>query len=187
MRKTKRNNKMSGGFIFVLIAVFAVSMVVSYFYLKGKFEFDSSFIEEISSRQAKTGHKEQKEDTRRLYESNETAAQSGDDTGAGKNPSLAAAEESIRKYLKTYEVRLLDLYMDKNGVIYVDMGNELKKNFKGDASEELNIIAGLYKSIEPAVPGVTALKILIEGHETQTIGGHIDISRPVGKEIAENI
>ena len=187
MKKMKRNKKMGGVFAFVLIAVFAVSMILSYFYLKGKFEFDSSFIEEITSRQAKTEHKEQKEDTRRLYESKETAAQTGDDTGAGKNSSLAAAEDSIRKYLKTYEVKLLDLYMDKDGVIYVDLGNELKKNFKGDASEELNIIAGLYKSIETAVPGFTDLKILIEGHETETLGGHIDISKPVGKEIAENI
>jgi hypothetical protein len=187
MKKTMRNKKASGVFILVLIAVFTVSMAMSYFYLKGKFEFDSSFIEEILSRQAITERKEQKEDTRRLYESKETAAQSDNDSWAVKNSSLAAAEDSIRKYLKTYEARLLDLYMDKDGVVYVDMGNELKKNFKGDASEELNIIAGLYRNIEPEVPGFTALKILIEGHETETIGGHIDISKPVGKEIAENI
>jgi hypothetical protein len=187
MKRTKRNNKISGVFIFVLIAVFVVGMGMSYFYLKEKFEFDSSFIDEITSRQDTREHKEQKEDLRRLYESKETASQNGDETAAGGNSSLAAAEDIIRKYVKAYEVRLLDIYMDKYGVIYVDLGDELKKNFKGDASEELNIIAGLYKTIEQAVPGFTALKILMEGHETSTFGGHIDISKPIGKEIAENI
>jgi len=187
MKRTKLNNKTSGVFIFVLIAVFVVSTGISYFYLKGKFAFDSAFIEEITSRQDIKEHKEQKEDLRRLYESKETASQNGDETAAVENLSLAAAEDIIRKYVKAYEVRLLDIYMDKDGVIYVDLGDELKKNFKGDASEELNIIAGLYKGIEQAVPGFTALKILIEGHESETLGGHIDISKPIGKEIAENI
>jgi len=187
MKKTNRIKEVNGVFIFVLIAVFVVSMGISYFFLKGKFEFNSTFIEEITSRQDIKEHKEQKEELHRLYESKETASQNGDETSAGENSSLAAAEDIIRKYVKAYEVRLLDIYMDKDGVIYVDLGDELKKNFKGDASEELNIIAGLYKGIEQAVPGFTALKILIEGHESETLGGHIDISRPIEKEIAENI
>jgi hypothetical protein len=187
MKRTKRNNKMSGVFIFVLIAVFVVSMGMSYFYLKEKFEFDSSFIDEITSRQDTKEHKEQKEDLRRLYESKEIIPQDSDDAESRKNILLAAAEDIIKKYLKSFEVRLLDLYMDKEGVIYIDLGDELKKNFRGDASEELNIIVGLYKTIEQAVPGFTALKILMEGHETSTLGGHIDVSKPIGKEIAENI
>lgn len=187
MRRVKRSNKADGIFIFVLIATFAVSLGISYFYLKGKFEFDSAFIEEIASRPSKPGSKEQKEDTRRLYELKDTVSKDSDETDAVESPPLAAAEDSIRKYMKTYEVRLLDLYMDKEGIMYIDLSGELKKNFRGDASEELNIIAGLYKSIEPVVPGLTALKILIEGHETDTFGGHIDISKPIGKEIAEDI
>jgi hypothetical protein len=77
--------------------------------------------------------------------------------------------------------------MDKDGIIYIDFGDELKKNFRGDALEELNIIGGLYKGIKSAVPGFNALKILIEGRETESFGGHIDISRPIGEEIAESI
>jgi hypothetical protein len=51
----------------------------------------------------------------------------------------------------------------------------------------LSIFAEMYKRIEPVVPGFTALKILVEGHEAETIGGHIDISRPLGKEIADSV
>ena len=101
--------------------------------------------------------------------------------------NLAAAEDITKKYLEDFDTELLDLYIDRNNIVYVDMGNELKKNFRGGVSDELNIIAGLYKGIEQAVPELKALKILIEGHEAETLGGHINISEPIGKEIEENI
>jgi hypothetical protein len=187
MKKKKRYNKTNRVFLIILIAAFAVSMGISYFYFKGRFEFDSSFIEELVSRQAKTERKEQKDNGLRLYEPENIISENSDDTALRKDASLAAAEDITGKYLKAYDTKLLDLYIDKEDIVYVDIGNELKKNFRGGASEELNIIAGLYKGIEQAVPGFKALKILIEGHEAETLAGHISISEPIGKEIAENI
>lgn len=186
MKRTRRSKKGGRLFIIALLLTFAVGMGGSYFLLKGKFTFDSSFLKEAASGRSKPAYNEQKEAPRRLYEGSDPA-QIEASAEVKKAASLAAAEEAIRKYMKSYGVRLLDLYMDKDGIIYIDLGDELKKNFKGDASEELRLIAGLYKSLEPAVPGLTALKILLEGHEAESIGGHIDISKPIGKEIAENI
>ncbi len=77
--------------------------------------------------------------------------------------------------------------MDKEGVIYIDLSDEIKKNFNGDALEELRIVVGLYKGIRSTILDFTALKILIEGKEVESFGGHIDISKPIGEEIAENI
>lgn len=183
MEKTNHSSKRSRNFIYALIMTLIVSSAVSYFYLKGKFSVDSSFITEIESRQANSTQKEEKQDTPRLYEHREAST----DSEGKKEYTAAAVEDVVRKYFKTYKVRVLDLYMDGRGTVYIDLGDELKKNFKGDAFEELSIFAELYKRIEPVVPGVTALRILIEGHETETIGGHIDISKPLGKEIADNI
>ena len=42
----------------------------------------------------------------------------------------------------------------------------------------------LFNGIRTSVPGLTAMKILIEGKEVQNLGGHIDISKPIGEEIA---
>lgn len=187
MKKKMRPNKTNRVFPLALIAAFTVSMSISYFYLKGTFKFDSSLIEELTARQTKTGPKEQKDNVLRLYEPKDIISESSDDTNPQKEASLAAAEDLIRKYLNAFDTKLLDLYIDKGNIVYIDLGNELKKNFRGDASEELNIIAQLYKGIEQAVPGFKALKILIEGHEAETLGGHINISEPIGKEIAENI
>jgi len=172
----KRNRTGNSTFIFALIVTFAVSLGASYFFMKGKFIFDSAFIDEIESRPADSARKEQKKETSRLYPHQETVSS-----------PLPSAEDAVRKYFRDRKVRLLDLYMDNGGVVYVDVGDELKKNFRGDASEELRIFAGLYRSIEAVVPGFTAVKVLMEGPETETIGGHIDLSKPLGKEIAEDI
>ena len=123
----------------------------------------------------------------RLYGDSGRKQDDQDSAVLRKDTLLVVAEDIIRKYVKPYSVRLLDLYMDKEGVIYIDFGGELIKNFKGDALEELRIIAGLYRGIKSTVPGFTALKILIEGRETESFGGHIDISKPIGGEIAEAI
>jgi len=164
--------------------IFIISMGASYFFFKGKFSFDSSFIEDIESRQSGANQTERREEPVRLYDGPgiTTSGEQGKSADA-----LAAAEDALRKYLHMYKVRLLDLYMDSKGMVYVDLGSELKKNFRGDASEELMVLAGLYNTVQAAVPELTALKLLIDGHEAETIGGHIDISRPLGKEIAENI
>lgn len=184
MRKEKRIKKNSTAYIFVLIAIFAISMAASYFLLKGKFTFESSFINEIESRQANSTQKEQIKETPRLYERSGTNSSDSEGTG---NDVISSLENAVREYLKPYKVRLLDLYMDREGIVYIDFDSELKKNYKGDASDEISFFAGLYKSIAPLVPGFSALKILIDGHEAETIGGHIDISKLLGKEIAENL
>lgn len=187
MRKRSSNKILSKSFLVALLLTFALSLGVSYFFMKGKFEFDTSFMEELASKPVKTKNTEQKEVARRLYETGTSSLPSGGDPNLERKNSLAAAEDLIKKRMDAYGASLLDLYMDNEGVLYVDIGDELKKKFRGDASEELNIVAGLFRDIEAAVPGFTALKILINGHEADTIGGHIDISKPIGREIAEDI
>jgi hypothetical protein len=192
MKKSKRNRKTqkkqrSWLYVFVLVVSFAVSTAAGFIYFKDKFAFESSFIEDIESRLAKTGHKEQKDSSFRLYKTEKQAPAIRSGTVYRKDTLLVVTEDIIRKNVRSYEVRLLDLYMDKEGIIYIDFGDEIIKNFHGDASEELLMLAGLYKSIKSTVLGFTALKILVEGREVESFGGHIDISKPIGEEIAEGI
>ncbi|MEW6714094.1 MAG: GerMN domain-containing protein [Nitrospirota bacterium] len=187
MKKIWRNR--GGGkpeskrFLFIMFLFFLVSAGASYFYFKPMLSSKSS-VETYSASQPEIIQKDTKEGPQRLYKSNGEDAAALSEPGLNSDSELAGAENAIKKYLEPYNTELIDLYMDSSGIIYVDMGDELKRNFKGDAAEELNIIAGLYQSIEGAVPGFRALKILINGNETETLGGHIDISMPVGGEIA---
>jgi len=175
-----------GPFLLVLIMLFAVSAGVSFFFFRGKFAFDSSFITDIESRKDKKAAEGPKKDPGRLYGNGQEPG--NQDSGAlVQDEQLVIAEDSIRKYIEPYKVRLLDLYMDNEGVIYIDFGDEIKRNFSGSVLDELRLVSGLYREIKAAVPGCTALKILIGGSEAESLGGHIDISVPIGGEAAENI
>lgn len=192
MKNSKRNNNKNKRkrvwlYPLVLVAVFTISTGVSYFYFKDEFMFKSSFIADIESRLAKSLEKEDEKASFRLYESGEVGSSITNGMVFRKDTLLVMAEDIIRNHVEPYDVRLMDLYVDKEGVVYIDFGSEIKKNFKGDALEELKIIYGLFNGMKSTFPGFTALKILIEGREDESFGGHIDISKPIGEEIAESI
>ncbi|MBL7032385.1 MAG: GerMN domain-containing protein [Nitrospira sp.] len=185
--KRKRKKMSRWLFMFFLIITFTGAMGMSYFYFKGKFAFESSYIADIGLVQDEDSSEGRDGDPSRLYESKKSSPVIRSGTVFRKDALLFVAEDIIKKNMEPYKVRLLDLYMDREGIVYIDFGGELKNNFMGDATEELRMIAGLYNGIRFKVPGFTALKILINGKETESFGGHIDISRPIGEEIAENI
>ena len=192
MKKTKGNNRIGTvqsrtAFLALLIVTFAVSSGISYYALKDKFAFESSFIADIESSIMKESQRQGDQDSARLYEAEPSSSKRIRGVVLRRDEMLVAAEGIIREYLANLNVRLLDLYLDKRGVIYIDFGGEIRKSFEGDASEELGIIGGLYRRLESVIPDLTALKILIDGRETETIGGHIDISKPIGEAIAKSI
>ncbi len=166
-------------YLIAVVLIFVVSAIASFLYFKPKFAFKSSFIEEIESQRLKAKPHEDKKDSFRLYQL--PAAESP--TGNNETMPLVTLEDAIKKYIQPYNAKLLDLYMDKNGDVYVDLSDELRKNFQGDASEEIQIIAGLYKTIKTNTPNFKSLKILIDGKEAESFGGHIDISNPIGEII----
>lgn len=172
--------------MFFLIIVYAGAMSMSYFFFKGRFAVESSYMADMGIVQKGPSSKDMKGNSR-LYESKKSGPVIRSGTVFRKDAMLFVAEDIIKKNMEPYGVRLLDLYMDRDGIVYIDFGSELKNNFKGDATEELSIIARLYKGIKFKVPGFTALKILINGEEAESFGGHIDISRPIGEKIAESI
>lgn len=192
MKKTKRGKKKQKPkdlrlYSTILFITFVLSAGVSYFYLKDKFAFESSFIADIESSQIQDQQMDREGDLNRLYESRKHASPVRHGTVFRKDEVLVAAEDFIRKQVSSYKGRLLDLYLDKEGVIYIDFGSEIQKNFNGDVNDELSIIGGLYKGLKETIPGLSGIKILIEGKEAESLGGHINILKPIGEEIAYSV
>ena len=196
MKKTQRRIKKPKKYFWyyplVMILIFTTAAIASYFYLKPKFTFKSPFIEGIEAQRdrakshAYDSLREAEKNSLRLYKSPSTG-QPGNNNGPEKEVLLITAEDVIKKYMQSYGVRLLDLYMDKNGTIYADFSDELRKKFNGDASGEYQIIAGLYKNIMANIPDFNSLKILIEGKEAESFGGHIDISKPISEAVEKSM
>lgn len=182
---TKKKKNSIVPFVLLLSVSFVLSVGGSFFYLKDKFAFESSISgDDLTSNES--GDEGSGERSMRLYKPMERGLPIRGDTVQRKDTLLVMVEDFIRKRVEPYRVNLLDLYLDREGVIYIDLGDEIKKNFRGDAYEELTILAGLYKGIKETVPELTAMKILIEGKEEKSFGGHIDISRPIGEEVMYN-
>ena len=186
-KSTPTKKKGTLPFMLLLISAFVISIGASFFYLKDKFSFESSIIAVEELKGHEKGGENSGERRMRLYKPKERDLPIRGGTVLRKDTILVMVEDFIRKQAEPYRVDLLDLYLDREGVIYIDFGSEIKKNFRGDAYEELSILAGLYKGIKDTVPGLTAMKILIEGSEEKSFGGHIDISRPIGEEVMYNV
>lgn len=189
MKRSQLNKKTAkkGGswrFFIIVIAVLLITSGASYLYFKPRFSFESPFISDIKSRNHATSEEIEENDSYDLYKDSSSAFHEEE---FREDTVLVIAEDVITKHIKSYNIQLLDLYMDRSGVIYIDISDGLLKNFRGDVLEEFNIVAGLYNRIKTTVPGFTALKILIQGKEVESFGGHIDISRPIGEGIATTI
>jgi len=93
--------------------------------------------------------------------------------------SEAAVEEFLRGMLRKGKsdvpagTKLLGLYRGSDGILYVDLSDEFRRNFQGSAMTEFLLLKGLYETVISNSQGLDDVKILIEGKEIESIGGHI--------------
>jgi hypothetical protein len=102
---------------------------------------------------------------------------------------MTIAEAAVEQYLKgpvdaktsgiPQNAKLLSLYKGADGVLYVDVSEEFRRNFRGDALTEFLLLKGLYQSIISNVEDIQDVKVLIEGKETETLGGHLSLLFPL--------
>jgi spore germination protein GerM len=70
------------------------------------------------------------------------------------------------------------LYVTQDGTAYVDISDAIKDNHPGGIKSELLTIYSIVNTIILNIPGIDAVKILIEGRESMTLAGHIDLRFP---------
>ncbi len=100
-----------------------------------------------------------------------------------RTKQAAIAEAVIEEYLKGPEkggvspvpqnVKLLGLYRDSKQILYIDLSDDLRRNFRGDALAEYLLLKGIYESLIANIQDIQDIKILVEGKEIETIGGHV--------------
>ncbi len=101
----------------------------------------------------------------------------------------AIAEAAIEEFLKgpgngktsriPANVKLLGIYRDPQQILYVDLSDEFRRNFQGSALDEYLLLKGLYASVTSNIQDVQDVKILIEGKEIETLGGHFFLKYPL--------
>ena len=89
--------------------------------------------------------------------------------------SISGLYQTIPKGTLLYEV-----YVDEQSTAYLDFSHHLKDGHIGGTTSEALTVGAILRTVKINFPEeIRKVQILIEGLETDTIGGHVDISKPL--------
>jgi len=79
--------------------------------------------------------------------------------------------------------KLKELFISDKGEAYVDLSSEVSTNHTGGSLDEILTVYTLVDALTDNLPAVTAVQILIDGKEVDTLAGHVDLRRPLAKNM----
>ena len=79
---------------------------------------------------------------------------------------------------------LKQVFISDKNVAYVDLSSDIVKNHPGGSLDEILTVYTLVDAITDNLPAIAAVQILIDGHEVDTLAGHVDLRRPLTKNVA---
>ncbi len=77
------------------------------------------------------------------------------------------------------ETKVRQVFLDEDGTAYVDFSREFAENQAFGASSEMAAVYAVVNTVAVNQKTVKRVSLLIEGGERETLGGHIDLSRPL--------
>jgi len=75
------------------------------------------------------------------------------------------------------------LFITDRGDAYVDLSHELVSSHPGGTTTELLTVYAIVNAVTANLPAVRAVQILVDGKEVDTLAGHIDLRRPLEKNL----
>jgi len=76
------------------------------------------------------------------------------------------------------------LFLTQGGDAYVDLSRDVATSHTGGSLDEILTIYTIVNALTANMPAITAVQLLIEGKEVDTLSGHIDLRRPLAKNLA---
>lgn len=180
--------KVSG--ITLLILLFLIGVTTGYFYFSKMMPKDKSATEDANGISVRT------EDLLflRMYYPAGGQLQIEEKKLPRRTGWMAIAAATVEEYFKgpanpaasiiPKDVKLNGLYRGADKILYVDLSEGLRRNFQGDTFAEFLLLKGLYESIISNVEDVQDVKVLIEGREAETLGGHFFLLYPLKEMVS---
>jgi spore germination protein GerM len=81
-------------------------------------------------------------------------------------------------------VTLKNVLLSERGDAFVDFSPELSTKHLGGSLEELLTVYAIVDTLTVNLPAIARVQILIDGKEADTLAGHIDLRRPLLKNLA---
>jgi spore germination protein GerM len=79
---------------------------------------------------------------------------------------------------------LRGVYVSDQMEVFIDLDAAVRTNHRGGSMQELLTVYSLVNTIAVNLPTVAAVQILIDGRESDTLAGHVDLRRPLRKNEA---
>jgi hypothetical protein len=76
------------------------------------------------------------------------------------------------------------VFITEEGEAYVDLSREVVASHPGGTVNELLSVYTLVNALTENLPAITAVQVLVDGKEVDTLAGHVDLRRPLAKNLA---
>jgi hypothetical protein len=80
--------------------------------------------------------------------------------------------------------KLREVYVTGEGLAYVDLTREVVEGHPGGLTREISTIYAIVNSLTENVPSIREAQVLVDGAEVETLAGHVDLSRPYGRDLS---
>jgi hypothetical protein len=78
---------------------------------------------------------------------------------------------------------LKGFYLSGQGVAFVDLSAEATTAHRGGSLDEIFTVYSLVDTLTENLPAITAVQLLVNGHQVDTLAGHVDVRRPLAKDL----
>jgi hypothetical protein len=119
-----------------------------------------------------------KPEEREVLFGEDTAAQARRIIEAQLEPPAAPAVSAIPA-----GTTLKELFISERGEAYVNLSSEIVSNHPGGSIDEILTVYTIVNALTDNLPAIVAVQILIDGHEVDTLAGHVDLRRPLRKNL----
>ena len=75
------------------------------------------------------------------------------------------------------------VFITEGGEAFVDLSRDVVSAHPGGTLGELLTVYTLVNALTENLPAVTAVQVLVDGKEVETLSGHIDLRRPLAKNL----
>jgi hypothetical protein len=79
---------------------------------------------------------------------------------------------------------LRGVFVTDRGRAYVDLSHEVVSAHTGGTSDELLTVYTIVDALTANLPAITSVQILVDGKQVQTLAGHVDLRRPLSRNLA---
>jgi len=76
------------------------------------------------------------------------------------------------------------LYLDPKGVAFVDLSKEASTAHTGGSQDELLTVYSIVNALTANLPAIAGVQVLVDGKQVDTLAGHIDLRKPLQKNLA---